>query len=140
MHFYAGEGQRLPRNYHGVIATRQSYLLHTDNRSRCWGSLEKEETNLRKGEGGRTDGRMRDLSMQRWEGLEKLSREHPQGLQVIFTTGLIILGDKGAEPWVRGPDGASWGSSETFWSCPGLSLCVTERVGDFPSASDELSL
>ena len=94
---------------------------------------------MRKGEGGRTVGRMRDLSVRRREGSEKLSGEHPQGLQVVFTTGLVILGDKGAEPWVTGPDVASWGSSETFWSCPGPSLCVTEGVGDFPSASDELS-
>lgn len=66
--------------------------------------------------------------------------EPPWGLQVVFTSGLIILGDRGAEPWVRGAGGARWGYLETLWRCQGQSLCVMEGGWAFPPASAELSM
>lgn len=41
--------------------------------------------------------------------VQETKGELPRGLQVIFTSGLIILGDRGAEPWVRGAGGARLG-------------------------------
>ena len=66
--------------------------------------------------------------------------EPPWGLQGVFTSGLIILGDRGAEPWVRGAGGARRGCLETLWRCQGQSVYVMEGVGSFPPASAELSM
>ena len=63
--------------------------------------------------------------------VQETKGELPWGLQVIFTSGLIILGDRGAAPWVRAAGGARWGYLETLWSCQGQSLCVMEGDWEF---------
>lgn len=58
--------------------------------------------------------------------------EPPWGLQVVFTSGLIILGDRGAEAWVRGAGGARRGYLETLEMSRAEFVCYGGGLGVSP--------